>query len=132
MAKIKRIASLFDKNIESILKKCDIVMKNGIAFKNDEKFTGTINRRFVFIQKEIITFVDGIINERIYYDIFNKEVLGFFYVEGNLHAELEKIKKDCMLKIYNDGYSLSREIEFPKAALSEVYRELAVNKSLEY
>ncbi len=71
---------------EEALKKNGIEIKDNIAvlIKNGEKYTGSVKRNVQAYgaKKETITFVDGVMTEKVYHNFKGKELEGEFYKDG--------------------------------------------------
>ena len=83
-ASIAFLTKTSKKSYNEALKKAGVQIKDNIAIldKSGEKFTGKIQRYENRNRKETINFVDGIITEKLYHDIFGKEIEGEFYKDG--------------------------------------------------
>ena len=77
---------------EEALRKSGIELKDGIAFikETGEKFTGTIKRNITTNRKETINFENGTITEKLYHNLFGRELEGEFYKEGELYMKVGK------------------------------------------
>ena len=77
---------------EEALKKNGVEIKNGIAtfIKTGKKFTGKIQRFEARNRKETVEFADGIIQEKIYHNLFGRELDGMFYKDGKLRLKVTK------------------------------------------
>ncbi len=71
---------------EEALKKNGIEIKDNIAvlIKNGEKYTGSVKRNVhaYGTRKETVTFVDGVMTEKVYHSFKGKELEGEFYKDG--------------------------------------------------
>ena len=83
---------------EEALKKNGVEIKDGIAklVKNNERFTGKIERFETRNRKETVNFVDGIMTEKLYHNLLGKELEGRFYKNGEevlkIHASVGQVK----------------------------------------
>lgn len=90
---------------EEALKKAGIQIKDDIAvlIESGEKFTGKIERFENRNKKETIEFVDGLITEKLYHNLFGKELEGIFYKNGK---EVLNIKR-ALSQTGNKGFTYS-------------------------
>lgn len=76
------------KNLVNVLKKNGIELKDGIAtvIASGEKYSGTIKRsvQHFGLRKEAVTYKNGIIKEKILYNLFGQEIEASFYNNGIL------------------------------------------------
>ena len=93
---------------EEALKKAGVQIEDNIAtlIESGEKYTGKIERFVNRNKKETIEFKDGIIKEKLYHNLFGKELEGYFYKDGK---EVLKIWKSVGQQKNNSGFSYSGE-----------------------
>ena len=98
---------------EEALKKANVELKNGIAYirTTGEKYTGEIKRNITINKKETIRFQDGIMVERLHYNMFGREMDGEFFENGNLQLKVGNhtglIWKSFPYYVYKDGNRIS-------------------------
>jgi len=75
---------------EEALKKNGVEIKDGIAtlIESGKKYTGKIERFEKRNRKETVEFVDGVIQERVYHNLFGRELNGMFYKDGILKVRI--------------------------------------------
>lgn len=84
---VKKTAKM---TFDEALKKNGVEIKNGIAtlIENGEKFTGKIQRFETRNRKETVEFADGLMKEKVYHNLFGRELNGEFYRDGNLKVRV--------------------------------------------
>lgn len=95
------------KSLAEILKNQGAELKDGFAVisKTGEKFSGTIKRRSgTYGQKrETIKYENGLITEKIYHNIYGKELEGEFYKSGVLRIKVRQGKNYSITQFDSDG-----------------------------
>ena len=75
-------------NFNKTLEKNGLELRKNIAYikGTDKKFTGSIKRNSKSFgrEKEITSYVDGVISEKLWYDFKGRELEGNFYKNGKL------------------------------------------------
>lgn len=91
------------KSFEKMLKKNNLEFRDNVLVKkeNGERFTGEIRRSTgkpdKFKGREMIEtqkFDNGIITEKTYKDVFNREIEGYFYKDGELKLRVFSVIED--------------------------------------
>ncbi len=121
------------KSFEKMLKKNGLEFRENILVKKEtgEKFTGELKRSTgkpdKFKHREMIEtqrFENGIRTERTYTDVFNREIEGFFYKDGELKLEVFAViesgekrfgfypYKNGQIVLFGDGYMKKDESVF--------------------
>lgn len=95
-------------SFEKALLKEGVKIKDGIAIiqETGKKYTGTIKRKVnaYGMKREIVTYKDGLITEKLYKDILGRELEGHFYKEGKPYLTIWKdAKKGNRFKIRYDN-----------------------------
>lgn len=77
-------------SFEEALKNNGVEIKNGIAIliESGEKFTGKIQRFETGNRKETVEYTDGLIKEKVYHNLFGRELNGEFYRDGVLKVRV--------------------------------------------
>ena len=80
------------KSLQKVFTQKGLILKEGtlIVSKTGEKFSGTIKRHvgtFGFI-KETRKYDNGLLSEKLYHNLFGKELDGYFYKNGILHTSV--------------------------------------------
>ncbi len=95
------------KSFEKALEKQGVTIKDGLAVVKDsgEKFSGAIKRNIkpFGLKKETVQFDKGIMTEKVYHDVFGREVAGEFYKDGILRVRIPGIhhtKNDVIYPFY--------------------------------
>ena len=95
------------KSLSKLLSSQGAELKDGVAVlsKTGEKFTGTVKRRVgsLGLKRETIKFEEGLMAEKIYHDIFGRELEGEFYKAGILRLRVGPGKNYSMVKFDSKG-----------------------------
>ncbi|MBR1775825.1 hypothetical protein IJ750_01960 [bacterium] len=95
------------KSLATALKKQGAELKDGIAIikATGEKFTGTIKRNIGTFgyKRETIKYENGVMTEKIYHNIFGKELEGEFYKSGILRIKVGQGKNYSLTLYDSDG-----------------------------
>ncbi len=91
---------------EEALKKAGVQIKDNVAtlIETGEKFTGKIQRFEKRNRKETVEFVDGLMTEKVYHNMFDRELNGQFFKDGKKAFTIQKIGKN--------KYSVHPHIDF--------------------
>lgn len=97
------------KSFSKAILKQGVCFENGVAIvkKTGKKFTGAVSRNTGFLgcKKETTQFTDGIITEKVYHDLFGRELYGRFYKEGKLYLTVGKSRGFSSEKLPKGVYS---------------------------
>ncbi len=92
-------------NLDKALNKKGVKMQDGIVRKIDtgELFNGIIRRNIkpFGIKKETLKYINGEIREKLYHDVFGREIQGYFYKNGKL---VEEVRVDSSMFTRNKAF----------------------------
>ncbi len=96
------------KSFEKALEKQGVTIKDGLAVVKDsgEKFSGAIKRNIkpFGLKKETVQFDKGIMTEKVYHDVFGREVAGEFYKNGKLHISVQIYGRSSQKKFISSAF----------------------------
>ena len=104
-------------NFNKTLEKNGLELRKNIAYikGTDKKFTGSIKRNSKSFgrEKEITSYVDGVISEKLWYDFRGREMEGNFYKNGKLFRSVHSA--NCYRGCDFVGYTeIGEEVKYGK------------------
>lgn len=101
---------------EEALKKNGVQIKDGVAvlISSGEKYTGSVkhNVQAYGTKKETVSFVDGVMTEKIYHNARGKELEGEFFKSGVLRVKVTKDANDSLKRYLRYEYDSSGKLQF--------------------